>query len=116
MRYYHILLLDDWEASRIEVAWQMRILVFLDSQAYRPAPTLFRVFLDIILRVLDDGDFLGILIGNCQLKLFFERHDQLHEIERVGIEIFDKGSGWENFAFLDPKLFDDNLDETLMNG
>src|SRR5699024_2007569 len=64
------------------------------------------VGLDVVDRLLNAGDLLGFFVGNLALELLFERHDQLHGVERVGTQIVDKGSAGSDFFFLDAQLFD----------
>src|SRR4029078_8743874 len=43
---------------------------------------------DVVDSLTDRLDLLSVLVGNLDPELVFELHDQLDEIERVGIEIF----------------------------
>src|SRR5918994_2851428 len=49
------------------------------------------VFVDVVDGVLDGADLLGILVRNLRPELLFEAHDQLDEVERVGVEIVNEG-------------------------
>src|SRR5512139_1908684 len=46
---------------------------------------------DVVDRLLDGGDLLGVLVRDLRLELFLERHHELDGIERVGAEIVDEG-------------------------
>ena len=45
------------------------------------------VRLDVVDRLLHGGDLLGFLVGDLGLELVFERHHELHGVERVGAEV-----------------------------
>ena len=45
------------------------------------------VVVDVLDRVRNGGDLLGRIVRDLDTKLFFERHDQLDDIEAVGTEI-----------------------------
>src|SRR6185503_13638413 len=47
----------------------------------------FSVRLDVLDRLFDARDLLGILVGNFDPELFLERHHELHGVERVGAQI-----------------------------
>src|SRR5699024_6898378 len=66
----------------------------------------FDVRLDVIDRLLNGRDFLGLFVGNLAFELFFKRHDQLPRVERARTQIVNKGSTWRYFFFLDAELFD----------
>src|SRR5208283_3044789 len=48
------------------------------------------VSLDIGDDILDGADLLGILVGDFDVELLFQRHHQLDNIERIGAEILDE--------------------------
>jgi hypothetical protein len=59
----------------------------------KAAPLLFRnflVFLDVIDRILDGADFLGIFVGDFQIESFLKCHDQFHLVERVRAQVIDE--------------------------
>src|SRR5690242_17247703 len=49
-----------------------------------------RVRLDVVRRVLDGLDALGVLLGDLELELLLEGEDELDDGERVGLEIVDE--------------------------
>src|SRR5215471_18320958 len=53
-----------------------------------------RVLLDIVHGVLHGHNFFRVRVGNFQIESFFERHHQLHAVQRVRPQVFDKGCGW----------------------
>src|SRR3712207_2580734 len=50
-----------------------------------------RVRLDVVHGLLNGGDLLRFLVGYLGLELFFEGHDELHGVERVGAEVVHEG-------------------------
>ena len=57
-----------------------------------PALELGLALLDVGDRVLDGTDLLCIVVGNLDLELFLESHDQLDDVERVGAKVFSEAS------------------------
>ena len=45
---------------------------------------------DVVDRLLDGGDFLGLFVGNFRLEFFLQGHDQLHGVQRVSAEVVDE--------------------------
>src|SRR5271170_5026240 len=62
--------------------------IYDDRALSRAASAL--VSLDVGDDVLDGADFLGVLIGDLDVELLFQRHHQLDDIERVGAEVLDE--------------------------
>src|SRR5688572_19404848 len=52
--------------------------------------SLAAVRLDVVEDVLEGDDFLGFLVRDVDLELFFERHHQLDRVQRVGAQILDE--------------------------
>ena len=72
---------------------------------------LLAVRLDVVDRFLDAGDLLGVLVGNLDPELLFERHDEFHRVERVGAEVVDERRIRRHFFFVHAQLLhDDALD------
>jgi hypothetical protein len=70
-----------------------------------------RVRVDVVDRFLHAGDLLGVLVGNLDAEFLFERHHELHRVERVGAEIVDKRRVRRDFFLINPELLhDDALD------
>ena len=55
-----------------------------------PRPCLLLVGVDVVDGVLDALDVLGLLVGDLDLELLFEGHDELDRVERVGPEVVDE--------------------------
>jgi hypothetical protein len=68
---------------------------------------------DVVNRLLDGGDFLGIFVGNFAAEFFFQRHHQFHRVERVRAEVADEGRLVLDVRFVDAQLFGDDFDYTL---
>jgi hypothetical protein len=71
------------------------------------------VLLDEFDCVGDLLDFLGILVGDLHAELLLEAHDQLHEVQRVRIQVLDEGGGRGDLLFVDTELLVDLLLESL---
>src|SRR5579864_188864 len=69
-------------------------LVIVVPRCPPPVRELFRrrfdVALDILCCLTDGQDLLRLFVGDLQIKLVLQRHDQLHHVERVGSEILDE--------------------------
>ncbi len=73
------------------------------------------VIVDIIYRLADRGDLLGVFVADLDVELFFERHDHLDEIERVGVEVFGKRSVFRDIFLLNTELIGDDGTELCQN-
>ena len=67
------------------------------------------VSLDIGDDVLDSADLLGVLVGDFDVKLLFQRHYQLDDIERIRAEILDERGLRSYFVGSHAQLLEDNL-------
>ena len=63
---------------------------------------------------LDGPDLLGILVGDLGPEFLLETHDQLDQIEGVGVEVVDERRLGLDLLLLDAKLLDDDLLEPLV--
>jgi hypothetical protein len=82
----------------------------------RPGLLFLRVRFDVLDRFLDAGDLLGVVVGNFDPELFFERHDELHRVERVGAEVVDERRVWRHFFFVHAQLFHDDALNLVRDG
>src|SRR5207245_1514795 len=48
-----------------------------------------RVLLDVLDRVADGHDLLGVLVGNLDVEVLLEGHHELDRIEGIGAQVFD---------------------------
>src|SRR5271157_305902 len=76
----------------------------------------FRVRVDVIHRVLDGADLLRVLVGNLNLKGFFEGHDQFDGVERISAEVVHKRRVGRNFGLVHAQLFHNDLLYTFIYG
>src|SRR5687767_1642843 len=72
------------------------------------------VLLDVFGCVADRLDLLGFLVGDLHPELFLEAHDELHEVEGIGVQILHEGCFRLDIAFVDPELLDHDLLEPLV--
>src|SRR6266699_3192619 len=73
------------------------------------------LILQIGLGLSNSGELFNILVGYLQLEDFFNRHDVLHQVERIRVEIFDQGGVRHDLASINAELFDHNLLESLID-
>jgi hypothetical protein len=71
--------------------------------------------LDVVNRVLNGRDLLGLLIGNLGLEFVFERHHQLYGVKRIGSQIIDELRLCLDLGFVDTQLFSHNLFNALFD-
>ena len=72
--------------------------------------------LDVLDRFLDARDLLGILVGDLDPELLFERHDQLHRVERVGAQVVDERRIRRHFFFVHTQLLHDDALHFVSDG
>src|SRR5262249_9528263 len=65
--------------------------------------------IDVGQRIADGQDFLGVLAGNLERKLCFERHDHLDQIKRIGVQVIREARAGNDLALIDSKLLGDDL-------
>src|SRR4029453_8519754 len=66
------------------------------------------VGLDVFDRFLHARNLLGILVGNLNPELLFERHHQFDGVQRVGAQIVDERRVRRQFFFVPAQLLDDD--------
>src|SRR5262249_30453221 len=71
------------------------------------------VLFDVVHRVLNGSDLLGILVGNVDLESFLERQDELHEAQRIRAEVVDERRLRLDIGFVHVELL---LDDPLHLG
>src|SRR5512146_1343618 len=83
----------------------------------RPGPgTLGGPLVDVIDGILDGADLLRVLVRDLRPELLFEAHDELDEIERVGVQVIDEGRLGLDLILVGAELLDDDLLEALVGG
>src|SRR6185436_10137886 len=76
-----------------------------------PAEGLFLslpVRLDVLDGFLHAGDLFGVLVGDFDAELLFERHHELHRVERVGAEVVDERRVRRHFFLIHAQLLHDD--------
>src|SRR5438270_9633688 len=68
---------------------------------------------DVVDRLANGLDLLGILVGDLDPELVLQLHDQLHEIERVGVQILLEGRFLRDLALLDSELLGQDVLDPL---
>src|SRR5690606_17311560 len=69
-----------------------------------------------VLHCIADGrDAFRILVGNLQLVLLFEGHDQLDEIQRIRPQIIEERRLGRDLVFFQAELLGDQLPYLLQN-
>lgn len=86
------------------------------SVKQRPPGLLLAALFDILDDVADRLELFGILIRNFHPELFFERHDKLDRIKRVGSQIFDERGCRGDLLGIDSQLLDDDVFDFFFNG
>src|SRR5215212_6685162 len=80
----------------------------------RAAGSLGRVLVDVVDSVLDGADLLRILVRDLRPELLFEAHDELDEIERVGIQVVDERRLGLDLFLVGAELLDHDLLEAVV--
>src|SRR6267378_3648881 len=74
-----------------------------------------RILLDVLDRVADGHDLLGILVGDLDVEMLLESHDELNRVERIGAQILDELRVRGDLVLLHPELLDDDLLHLLLH-
>ena len=82
----------------------------------RPTPErrLGGALVDVVDGILDGADLLRVLVRDLRPELLFEAHDQLHEVERVGVQVVDERCLGLDLILVGAELLDDDLLEALV--
>src|SRR5437764_10470969 len=70
---------------------------------------------DVVDSLTDRLDLLCVLVGDLDPELVFELHDQLDEIERVGVEIFLERGFLVDLALVDAELLAQHFLHSLLH-
>src|SRR5213078_3190799 len=73
------------------------------------------VVLDVLDRVADRHDLLGVLVRNLDVEMLLESHDELNRVERVSAQVFDELRVRGDLVFLHSELLDDDLLHLLLH-
>ena len=64
---------------------------------------------DVVDRLLNGGDLLGLIIRNLGLEFLFERHHQFNGIQRIRAQIINERRLVLDVGLVDAELFGDDL-------
>ena len=67
------------------------------------------------MRVADGAELLRVLVGDVDVELLLERHDQLDGVQTVGAEVFHEAGLVGQLLALDAKLLDDDVLDLLFD-
>src|SRR5439155_20788988 len=70
---------------------------------------------DVVDGLADGLDLLRVLVGDLDAELILELHDQLDEVERVGIEILLERGLLRDLTFIHTELFSQDFLHSLEN-
>src|SRR5512137_241712 len=79
----------------------------------QPSPGRSRLLVcdDVVDSLADGRDLLRVVVRDLDAELILELHDQLHQVERVGVEILLERGLLRELAVVDPELLaEDGLD------
>ena len=76
---------------------------------------LLNVGLNVVDGVLDGRDFLGNVVGNGDVELFLEFHDQLDSVERISTKIILEAGIGRYFRLFSTQFIDDDRDDFRSN-
>ena len=76
---------------------------------------LLRALFDIINHLTDGLQFLRVLVGHFDPKLFFKGHYQFHYIERVCAQILNERGLRRDLFRVDAELLDDDVLDLLFD-
>ena len=79
-----------------------------------PGTALGVSLVDVFDGVADGSDPLRVLVGDLRPELLLEAHDQLDEVEGVGVQVVDERRLGLDFFFVDAELLDDDLLEPVV--
>ena len=71
--------------------------------------------LDVLYGLLHSGDFFRFFVRDLAFKFLFQRHHQLHRIQRIGTKIIDERRLVLYFSFVNTQLFGNNFLNALLN-
>src|SRR5215204_3060015 len=75
--------------------------------------TLPAMLVDILHRIRDGADVLGILVLDLEVEFLLHRHDDFDQIERIGVQIADELGVHCHFVFVDAEPVGDNYANAL---
>src|SRR5512139_3336809 len=76
---------------------------------------LLQMGVDVVDRLLDRADLLGLFVGNLALELVFEGHHQLDGVERIRAQVLDECGLVLDVRFVHAQLLGDDLLDALFD-
>src|SRR5262249_13062200 len=70
---------------------------------------------DVVDRLADGRELARVVVGDLQVELVLQVHDDLHEVERVGAEVFLERRVFRDLAFVDAELLAERAFDLLEN-
>src|SRR5262249_30101145 len=66
--------------------------------------SLAQMLLNVVSRLTDRGNLLGVFVADLELELLLQRHDQLDEIKRIGIQVLSEGWFFGHLGLVNTEL------------
>ena len=76
---------------------------------------LFLVLFDILDRVADRHDLLCVIVGDLNIEIILDIHDELYVVELIRTEVVGEACFGYDFRLFDSQLVYDDLDDFLLN-
>src|SRR5690242_1417796 len=70
---------------------------------------------DVIDRLADGLDLFGLFVGDRELELVLELHDEFYGVQRVGVQVVDEVGLAGDLALVHAHLLADDLDNLLVD-
>src|SRR5262245_52792302 len=101
---------DDTRPMPVTTTRRVLVMVSAWLPGRDPSALLLRfgVRLDVLDGFLDARDLLGVLVGDLDAELLFERHHELDGVERIGAQIVHKRGIRRHFLLIDSELLNDD--------
>ena len=81
-----------------------------------PTALLFQLELDVVDGLADRLDLLGLVVGDLDVELFLEFHDQLDDVQRVRADVFDEAGTARDLLLVDGEVFAHDIDDATFHG
>ena len=70
---------------------------------------------DVADRVRDGGDVLRVVVGDLEVELLLDGHDELDDIQRVSTQIIDEARLRLHFVFFNVQSFANDFNDLVGN-
>src|SRR5207249_6174750 len=71
--------------------------------------------LDVVDGLADGLDLLGLVVGDLDVELLLQLHDQLDDVERVGADVLDEAGVAGDRLLVHREVLADDLDDALLD-